>query len=210
MAGSHLDVQYLDSDWYVRNALAYIPRNAQDADYRIEDYPWSGYRGMFVGGKCAKACRRVSDLSNRERNLLFRTHMDLSSVPWLLNDSGNVEPASACDWEYLESAFNHDQVFFLKTIGQLNVAEMQQKLQLNKRVKHSDTEMMAIVSQMADKFFHLAVADLSPEMKARLIPNLYRSYRTSIPQLARCLQMQRDVVKGLIPIRRKKVNTNEQ
>lgn len=204
LSGSRVDIQYLDTDMYVRNALAYVPRNAQDTGGRIEDYRWSGYRGMFVEGKCPHACRSVSLLSRREREALFRTHMDLSSVPWLINASGSVEPASACDWSYLESAFGHDQSFFLKTIGSVNLSEMQQQLMLNRRVKHTDAEMISIVTNMADKFYHRSIPELTPEMKARLLPYLYRGYRTSIPQLARCLQLPRDVVARLAPVHKKK------
>ena len=42
---------YLDSDWYLRNTLAYVPKNALDAMSRVEDYRWSGYRGMFCQAK---------------------------------------------------------------------------------------------------------------------------------------------------------------
>lgn len=202
LSRSHVDIQYLDSDWYVRHALAYIPRNANDTGYRIEDYPWSGYRGLFMEGKSPLACRRVSSLSRREREALFRTHLDLSCVPWLINAQGSIEPASACDWRYLESAFDNDQAFFLKMIGSVNVAEMQQKLQMNKRVRHTDAEMLAIIANLADKFCHRSIPDLTPDMKARILPYLYRGYRTSIPQLARCLQMSREVVVGLIPMKR--------
>ena len=205
LSRSHVDVQYLDSDWYVRNALAYIPRNANDTGCRIEDYPWSGYRGLFVGGKSLHACRRVSSLSRREREALFRTHLDLSCVPWLINAQGSLEPASACDWQYLESAFNHDQAFFLKMIGSVNMAEMQQKLEMNKRVRHTDAEMLAIISNLAEKFYHRSILELTPDMKARLLPYLYRGYRTGVPQLARCLQMPRDLVAGLIPMKRRAV-----
>ena len=202
LSGAHVDIQYLDSDGYVRNALAYIPRNAQDAGCRIEDYTWSGYRGMFVEGKSPMACRRVSALSRRERESMFRTHMDLSNVPWLINSSGSVEPASACDWKYLESAFANDQTFFLKTIGMVNMSEMRQKLQLNKRVRHTDSEMLAIVTNLADKYYHRSLSELTPEMKARMLPYLYRGYKTGIPQLARCLQLPREVVAGCVVGRR--------
>lgn len=198
LARSNVDVQYLDNDWYVRNTLAYIPRNALDADSRVEDYRWSGYRGMFVGGRCPARSRRVADLSRREREALFHTHEDLSLVPWRIDTDGSVEPASACDYPYLESAFDHDQAFFLKTIGSLNPAEMRQKLVLNGRNRQSDAQMSSIVNNLANKWFHTSVTGLTPERKARLIPYLYRCYRTSVPQLARCLMLSREVVAGLL------------
>lgn len=192
------DLRYLDSDGYVRNALAYVPRNALDAGSRVEDYRWSGYRGMFVEGRCPPGGRPVASMSRREREALFRSHQDLSAVPWIVNADGGVEPASACDYQYLESAFAHDQAFFLKTIGMVNTAEMRQKLFLNKRVRQTDSQMQAVVRDLAGRWFQKEVSALTPEQKARLLPYVFHSYRSSIPQLARCLQLPRDVVSSLL------------
>ena len=198
LSGSSVDVQYLYSDWYVRNALAYVPRNATDTGVRIEDYRWSGYRGMFVGGRCPAGARPVASMSRREREGLFRTHENLNHVPWAVNADGGVEPASACDYQYLESAFSHDQVFFLKTLGNVNLAEMRQKLSLNSREKQSDSQMSAIVNDWADRWYNCSVPEMTPERKARMLPYLYHTYRTSAAQLARCLQMPREVVSRLL------------
>lgn len=203
---SDICVKYLDTDWYVRNALAYIPRNTADTGERVEDYRWSSYRGMFVKGRCPSGVYRVAHLSRRERELLFRTHEDLSEVPWILNVDGNIEPASACDYEYLESAFDGDQAFFLKTIGSVNTAEMQQLLVLNGRNRQSDAEMLAVITRLADKWYGKTILELTPEQKARLLPYLYRSYRTTVPQLARCLRMGREIVAGLVPVRGRTVH----
>lgn len=163
----------------------------------------SAYRvGMFTGGRCPAALRRVADLSQRERSSLFHTHEDLGNVPWLLNADGGIEPASACDWQYLESAFNNDQAFFLKTIGTVNQAQMRQMLVISGRKRQTDTEMLAIVKNLADKWYGKTLMELTPEMKARILPYLYRSYHTTIPQLARCLGMPRDVVATLLPVKR--------
>ena len=206
LSRSDINVQYLDNDWYVRNALAYIHRNALDAGSRIEDYPWSSYRAMFVEGRCPQGVMRVSALSRREREAFFRTHEQLAGVPWLLNNDRHLEPASACDYTYLEEAFNHDQAFFFKTLGSVNEAEMSQILVLNGRERHTDASMMAIIAKLADKWYHAEVLKMTPEQKARILPYLYRSYRTSIPQLSRCLQMSREVVASLLPGRRWKTD----
>lgn len=195
---STINIQYLDNDWYVRNALAYIHRNASDTGLRIEDYKWSTYRAMFVAGRCSKQARPVSTLSRREVKTLFRTHERLDGVPWYIDADGHLEPASACDYSYLEQAFGHDQAFFLKTLGSVNVSEMEQKLVLNGRQRQTDASMFAIISNLAEKWYGMEVMKLTPEQKARLLPYLYRSYRTSEAQLARCMGMARDVVSGLL------------
>lgn len=198
LARSDASVKYLDSDWYVRNALAYIPRNAIDAGANVDEYRWSSYRGMFADGKSPAAVRSASCMSRREREALFKTHIDLSKVPWLINADGGIEPASACDYKYLESAFANDQAFFLKTIGSVNPAEMQQMLVNSSMIRQTDTELLAVIKNLADKWYNKTIMDLTPEMKARLLLYLYRTYKTSVPQLARCLSLPRDVVSGLI------------
>ena len=198
MMRADINVQHLDSEWYVRNALAYIARNAIDTGHRVEDYRWSGYRGMFAGGMCQEGVRRVSMMSRREREALFHTHEDLSDVPWIINEFGSVEPASACDYRYLESAFGNDQAFFLKMIGSVNVAEMTLKLELNGLTRQTDSHMIAIVKNLADKWFQKTLLDLTPEMKSRLASYLYKAYRTTPAQLARCLGLAREIVETLI------------
>ncbi len=191
-------IQLLDSDWYVRNVLAYIPRNANDTGQRIEDYPWSGYRGMFTGGRIPDGTRKVATLTRREKEALFHTHANLERVPWLLDSDDRLVPASCCDWDYLESAFNHDQTFFLKCIGTVNPAEMEQKLILNLKQRQPDTVFRLTVNDLAERWFHKLPAELTLEQKIRIAPYLYHSYRTTAQQLARCLKVDMETIKRII------------
>ena len=189
---------YLDSDWYVRNTLAYVPKNALDALSRVEDYRWSGYRGMFCGGKVSGGFQSAGTLKRREKEACFHTHDSLKGLPWILNADGELEPASTCDYEYLESAFKNDQAFFLRTIGTVNMAEMHQKLVDNPRQRQNDTEMIKAIDSVSKGWFNCPVLDLPREKKARLLPYIYRSYRTSVAQLARCFNLEPDTVTRMV------------
>ena len=190
LARADVNVQYLDTDWYVRNALAYIPRNALDAGVSVDEYPWSSYRAMFSSAPRDPYARRVSLLSRRDKESLLHTHADLSGVPWLLDRAGRLDPASCCDRQYLESAFNHDQAFFLKTIGSVNPAEMHQRLVAGPRRWQKDDEFHVMLADTAERWFHKTIPELTLEMKTRLIPYVFRCYRTSVAQLARCLRLE--------------------
>ena len=185
---------YLDSDWYVRNTLAYVPKNALDAQSRVEDYRWSGYRGMFCQGKTPGGFRKAATLKRREKEACFHTHDSLDGLPWVINADGELEPASACDHAYLEAAFGNDQAFFLKTLGSVSMAEMQQKLIDNPRQRQNDTEMLKTIDSIAQGWFKCKLLDLPLEKKVRLLPYVYRAYRTSVAQLARCFGMAPDEV----------------
>ena len=101
LARSDVKVLYLDSDKYLRNALAYIPRNALDAGCRIEDYRWSSYNAMFAKGRSDISAMQVSALSRRDKESIFHTHADLSRVPWKISTGGLLLPETACEGDAL-------------------------------------------------------------------------------------------------------------
>ena len=181
-----LKALWLDTDWYVRNVLAYIPRNALDNGQNVNDYKWSGYRAMFKE-ETPKNLIKVSTLSSREKERIMHTGDKLSGVPWLINDAGELEPGSFCDSLYLEQVFNNEQSFFMKTIGNVNVVEMQYNLEERPYIMLPDSELFKSVEDLAQKWFGKTIDALSQEQKNRLIPFLWRTRKTTTKQLARVL-----------------------
>lgn len=187
-------VQCLDTDWYVRNALAYIPRNALDNGCNVNEYRWSGYQAMFSTSEPSPRYRKVATLTKREKAQIFHTCEDLSNVPWLIDGKGQLVPASFCDTTYLEQAFENDQSYFLRTIGGLNGAEMRHKLIDLPRSSLPDGEFYRSVNDIAQRWFKSDISQLPIEKKIRLLPYVDRTMKTSIPQLARIFGMTRDSI----------------
>ena len=189
----------LDSDWYLRNALAYIPRNALDNGCNVNDYPWSGYRAMFREEPLpADGLRRVSEMTQRERRAILHTADPLDDVPWLVDADGALVPESFCDFMYLEQVFNHDQVYFIRTIGTLNSAEMKQKLIDAPRTIMKDSDFYQEVDAIANRWFQTGLTHLTLTQKIRLIPYVKRTHKTNIPQLARVFGLKRDKVEAIL------------
>lgn len=188
----------LDNDWYVRNALAYIPRNALDNGCSINNYRWSGYRAMFAPEDLQPNTRAVASLSKRERESILHTGDNLVDVKWLIDDRGELVPKSFCDHFYLEQAFERDPAFFLKTIGSQNAAEMQNKLIDSPRVMLPDSEYLKQVDEICLRWFQAEISTISFERKARLIPYLFRTTHTTVPQLARVTGLQREMIARII------------
>lgn len=186
----------LDTDWYVRNVLAYIPRNALDNGCNIHDYPWSGFRGMFKGEK--EEGKPVCSLSKRERKAIMHTGDSLKDVSWRLDENGRLIPGSFCDSTYLEQAFEQDQAFFLKTVGGLNAAQMQYLLEEKPYTFERDEEFFKLAQEVCRRWFNTSISQLSVDMKVRIIPYLYRTTRTSVPQLARVMSLPRERVARML------------
>jgi hypothetical protein len=151
---------------------------------------------MFAGQ--VQGVRAVSGLSRREKETLLRTHKDLSQVPWVLDEQDRIVPNSACDCAYVESAFLGDQAYYLRMIGEVNPAEMRQKLVLNSRVWQNDAQFMVCVADVTGRWFKKEVPALTPAEKAKLVTYLFRSYCTSVAQLARCLQLRKEDVRRIL------------
>jgi len=120
----------------------------------------------------------------------------------MLDRDGHLVPVTCCEWQYAQEAFGNDQAFFLKTIGTVNCAEMEQKLVINHRERRPDSAFLLTVEDLANRWFQKKPFELTPEQKTRLVPYLYHCYRTSVPQLARCLRMERNEVERIIGVKR--------
>ena len=186
----------LDNPFYLRNTLAYIPRNAMDNGGDIADYPWSGHLAMFRSAP--PVGMPVSALTKRERRKLLHTGELLKGVPWQLDGKGRLIPYSICDHAYLEQAFNGDPAYYLKTIGGVNVAEMRYLLEEKPFTMQPDTEFYKAVNEISVRWFNTDLTSLSLERKLRIIPYIYRTSKTTIPQLARVFGLDRARIASIV------------
>ena len=187
----------LDNDWYIRNALAYIPRNALDNGCNINEYEWSGFSAMFRHNDCPEATP-VKSLTKKEKRALMHTGDKLDDVPWLLDKSRHLIPSSFCDYSYLEQAFNNDLAFFLRVVGGQNSSEMTYKLVDSPRTMLTDGEFLKIINEIASRWFQSDVQGLSLEQKIKLLPYVYRTMKTTVPQLARTFGLSRCEIERIL------------
>lgn len=196
---SKITAQMMTDRWHIRNALAYIPRNALDNGHNVNTYNWSGYRGMFCLS-APQGLRPVSSLTRRESRAVFHSADRLDGVKWMLNEKNELDPFSICDHAYLEQAFENDQAFFLKTIGALNVAEVRYDLEEKPFNMVSDSVFYNEVNELSMKWFGRSTDNLTVERKYRLLTFCYRSFKTSVSQLARVFRLDREKVRAILGV----------
>lgn len=197
LESTDVDIQSLNDDQYVRNALAYIIRNALDNCNSIREYKWTGFRATFRKDPPTR-CRLVKTLTVRETKAIFHTHQNLKSVPWLINENNELEPWGACDMWYLEEAFFNNEAFFMKTVGGVNMAAMEEKLVIAPRKMILDNELLIIANETAQKWFSTPVSSLSVERKINLVTFLSHTQHTTISQLARVIGLPKERVAAIL------------
>ena len=190
----------LDSDQHVRNALAYIPKNAMDNGASVYEYLWTGFRAMFASRQVSENCRQVANLTFRERVAIMHTGDKLDDVPWLLDGEIHLVPSSICDWAYLEQVYNNDPGFFLRLVGGVNSAEMQYELEEKPYQMLSDTEYYKMVEDVCLRWFKAGLSQLSLAQKHRIIPYLFRTTKTTERQLARIVGLPLDRISSILQI----------
>lgn len=192
-----VSVLWIDSDWYLRNAIAYDIRNAMDnCAVSIEEYPWTSYSAYFRSsipeGKPVKA------LTHTEKRRIMHTGDDLTNIPWMIDNSERLIPGSICDTRYAESAFENNPSMFHQKLGTSNTAEMSRRLDENPRHFRKDEEVLRNVNYLSNKWFSTLVTDLPYEQKARLLSYYYRSNRTSVPQMARVFGVSKNEITAIL------------
>lgn len=197
MAGNKVIPFEIRSDRHLRNAMAYIPRNAEDNGGHISEYRWSSFNAYFSRAEECRG-RRVRTLSTRETKRTFRTNLSLKKVPWEIDGAGSLIPASACDHRYLEDAFLNNEAFFLRLVGSVNVSEMQEMLILAPRMKLRDSEFRKEAENLCQEWFQTRLSEISRDKKIRLIVHLDRTRHCSIPQLARVFGLDREDLTQLL------------
>lgn len=182
----------LENEFHIRNALAYIPRNAQDNGCSPHDYKWSGFKAMFR--KENTPGRPVRLMSTRDWEDLMHTGDSLKDVSWRLDSHDDIIPDSFCDSLYLEQAFNGDPSFFYRTIGSVNPAEMNELLVEGPRRMLPDTELYCIASDLCRQWFKQDLNTLPYGKKSRILSYLWRTRKTTTGQQARVLGLSRESV----------------
>jgi len=197
MRGVDVKALPLETDWHVRNSLAYIPRNALDNGCNVNEYRWSGFRGMFGGDK-GEGLYSVKSLSRREREEIMHTGDKLSNVQWKLDRDWCIVPSSFCDYGYLEQAFERDQAFFMKVLGGLNSTEMKHVLVDAPRRMRTDGEFFKAVQDISVRWYKSGLSELPEEKKIRLIVYVSRMMKTSIPQMSRIFSLSRERIAKIL------------
>ena len=194
-----VDVQALplENNNHVRNALAYIPRNALDNGCKVNEYRWSGYSAMFRD-KPREGARGVASLTKKECHALMHTSDDLTSERWLLDANDELIPESFCACWYLEQAFENDQSYFMRTIGVLNSAEMEYELVDKPRKMMTDNELLLQAEDISAKWYGTNLSHQPLPKKIRIVSYLWRTTHTTVAQLARISGLTRDYVAAIV------------
>lgn len=176
---------------HLRNSLCYIPRNALDVGEKVESYRWSSYRAMFSNGHYQEEVLPMSSLTYRQKRRMFKTDCIPEGTGWMVTRDGVIEPASYCDIEYAQGAFNNEVRFFMKVLGLIDDQQMKQELTGSTRKMTSVQELMSAIEEHCRRTYSKSSIALTFAQKIPIIKKVWHTKHTSVAQMARCFGQTR-------------------
>lgn len=190
------DLREVDSLKYMRNAIAYIHRNAYVADstYTPFNYPWSTCRYYFNPFPLPK-----TSLTYRECRHMFRTS-DFRVPKECLVIDGYVAPPSYCNVELGMSMFRNAGQYFAESSkaveGYKEMAEL-----IGDWEFLTDAEVYAETWKLAKTLFSVnSLKSLNRNQKLELVPKMHYDLHASNGQIRRILYLSQYEVDSLLPL----------
>lgn len=173
--------------WHIRNALCYVYKNALDVGEKVDQYRWSSYRTMFSKRCYQEDVKPVSELKCREIRALFKIDRMPPGTNWMMTPDCVIEPASYCDLDYAEGAFDNDLGFFMKIMGLVDCQQMEQELAVNPNRMRTVGELINTMEDLSRSIYGKPLRSLTYSQKIPVIKKVWHTNRTSVAQLARCI-----------------------
>ena len=86
----------------------------------------------------------------------------------------------------------------IQKIGNVNVAEMSEKMIDSPRTFKKDEDVVRSASDTCRRWFDCTIYDLPFDKKCRLLSYYYRSNRTNVSQLARVFELTKETVSDIL------------
>lgn len=186
---------------YLRSLIAYVNRNAFVVNATITpcSYEWGPNRFFFSNISSLEARRSITEISQKERQKIFRTHYNGFPDSFYFTN-GYVSPLCYCHISDCEAFFfnSHQYFHFLsrRIEAYADIAK-----DLGEKIFYTDDEIFsAAVSLSAKKFDVKKLTALDSEQRIEIAKILHFNFRASNKQIARVLGVTIGFVDSLFPI----------
>ena len=167
------------------------PELAMDAGFSFlpEDYPWGAGR-IFFHKEEVTTCRKVGDMTVRQRREWFRSRVDIP-VEWLLDENGMILPKCYVDLAAVHRLFGSPKRYiaflFVRKKDLIAQEEKDARAFLEMR---EDATLHAVADAESQKQFGMRISQLPQSERLQVARVLWQDRRTlSRKQLARAVRM---------------------
>ena len=194
-----VQIDMIDSDEYLENAIAYVLRNPLAARIIMMPYfyEWSSSTAYFRGSLMEYGIP-VNTLSLRKRRELLRTRHPEVPDSYMLNHQGYICPSCYVAVEEVERIFRHPSRLMMAFAKKLE-NEFEVQSGAADRIVMLDSELKTQVLELIEKEFGVSsLAQLSADDRLRLCRLMRKNFNSPVKQIARVLRLSQSLVASVL------------
>lgn len=193
-----VQIDKIDSQEYLENAIAYVLRNPLAAGILMMPYhyKWSSI-SIYFRGACQEEGTKLNDLSVRKRVNILRSHQIVPDA-YMIDADGMILPSCYVNFAMVEKIFRHP-ARLMASLSRKVENDMEVRLGVADSVSITDQELMTQMNELIRlEFGHSSLYQLSVEEKVKLCLSLKRNFGVGVKQIARVTRLNPEIVAKVV------------
>ena len=193
-----IQIDNLDSQEYLENAIAYVLRNPLAAGLLIMPfhYPWSSIQTYFRGD-LKPVGKRLGDLSVRAKRHILHSRQNVPDT-YIVDEQGMISPSCFVDTSKVEEIFRHPARLMMGIARKVEM-DVEVRLGLQNSIGITDQELLTQMNELVKlEFGKNSFYGLSIEDRLKLCSLLKRNFGAGAKQIARVTRLSPEIVAKIV------------
>lgn len=199
MKDVEMSINFIGSQEYLENVIAYVLRNPIAAGIMIVPYHymWSS-AFLYFGAPIHQGGERLNDMSERKRFSILKSRTSTLPDNYLVDESGMILPSCYVDVQAVERIFRHPARFMVSLARKVE-NDVEVMMGLAESVSMTDQELLTQMNVLVKlEFCKDSIFQLTMEERMKLCLLLKRNFRAGVKQIARVTRLSSDVVAKIV------------
>lgn len=193
-----VQIDVIDSQEYLENAIAYVLRNPLAAGVFMMPYhyEWSSI-SLYFRGAGQPAGTKLNDLSTRKRLNILHSHQVVPDT-YMVDDSGMILPSCYVSVKMVENIFRHP-ARLMAAIARKIENDVEVRSGIAESISMTDQELMTQMNELVRlEFGCSSIYQLSMNDRVKLCTLLKRNFGAGTKQISRITRLSPEIVEKVV------------
>lgn len=194
-----LQIDHIDTQEYLENAIAYVLRNPIAAGVFMMPYHymWSS-ASLYFQGNHQQTGEKLNSLSVRKRLNILRSHKVAVPDTYEIDDQGLILPSCYVNVKMVESIFRHPARLMMAMAKKIET-DVEIRMGIADQVTITDQELLTQMNELIRlEFGRESLLLLTMEERMRLCKSLRQNFGAGFKQIARVTRLSPEIVKRIV------------
>lgn len=194
----NLQIDIIDSQEYLENAIAYVLRNPLAAGVFMMPYhyEWSSL-SLYFRGACQPSGIKLNDLSVRKRLSVLSSHQAVPDT-YMVDDSGMILPLCYTSVKLVEDIFRHPARLMMAVARKIE-NDVEVRLGITQSISITDQELQTQMNELIRlEFGCKSLYQLPMQDRVKLCRLLRCNFGAGTKQIARVTRLSPEIVDKVV------------